>query len=109
MFRVLGTVPGIDQMKLGVSSDQNWIHPYLEYRAVANETGYRQVIRFYTFRACEANNQGSCCSDVGRNYCFTAMLPGLVTPGRMPSDWGTTDLEQKWKSTCGVNATSLFE
>jgi hypothetical protein len=109
MFRVLKTVPGVDHVKLGASSYQNWIHPYLEYRATADETGYRQVIRYDAERACTVDNPHNCCSTADRDYCFVAILSGLTASGTEPSDWGTRDIDRKWKSACGVTALGYFE
>jgi hypothetical protein len=47
----------------------------------------------------------------GQSYSFATGLPiGLFTPGapRPPyDDWGTGDLEKRWKSLCGAEATTI--
>ena len=102
MFRVLRTVPGIDHVRLGVENDQNWLHPYLEYRAKADERGFRPTMRYNAERACTADNRHNWCSR------FVVLLSGLTSPGKEPSDWGTRDINKKWKSACGVTAVGFF-
>jgi len=110
MTNVLKTqVSGIDNIKIDVWNDGHWLHPYVQYRAAADKSGFRYVVQFIAYPKCSPNPKESCCSDTGRDYCFSAVLPGIVGPGERLSDWGTSKVQKKWKDVCGINADAVYD
>jgi hypothetical protein len=118
MFHVLRQIPGIDNVKLEVSDDERWIHPYLEYRIAPNRDGYATVVHFGPERPCLAGYSVNCCPPNDRNqYCFMTIQSGILrsgttTPGTVPSDGGSIipdALLEKWKAECGVSPETLIE
>jgi hypothetical protein len=101
MVAVLKKEPGIDEAKLGVTDRAGWVHPYVEYRSVADKDGYRQVVHFEASRGTLGESK--------KDYYFETVLSGLFTPGNGPNDWGASAFIDKWKAECGVDATILFE
>ena len=99
MFRVLRATPGVDHAQLGVSDSDGWVHPYLEYRAKA-EQGSRPTIRFDAVKQDPSDSA---------SYVFLTLLVGLVPPGEArPPDHGTGALIRRWRTECGANVNALF-
>lgn len=43
------------------------------------------------------------------DYSFMTFLSGFGSGPAGPNDWGTGDIERKWKRQCGANAGTLFQ
>jgi hypothetical protein len=92
MLKVLKTVPGVSEPRLGNATSSGWTHPFLEYRA-AEDSHWEQPTRFDAQK-----------SDDGR-FWFMSMLPGMGT-----IDTHVTDVVVlKWKAQCTVEAAVLLE
>ena len=90
MLKVLETVPGVSEPRLGKATNGDVAHPFLEYRA-AEGSRWVQPTRF-TFQE----------SSEGHGY-FMATLPGIG-----PIDTHVTDIiVKKWETTCGARALVL--
>ena len=102
MLGVLRTVPGIDQVELGVwQPPKEKAVPYLQYRAVADKDGYRLIVRFTAETGRTRDGKAS--------YYFTAVMNGLVAGGEPgPREGGASAIERRWKADCGVEANMLF-
>ncbi len=93
MLKVLKTVPGVSEPRLGNASSAGSTRPFLEYRAT-EASRWKQPTRFALQR-----------SPDGQVY-FMAVLPGNV----IPSDTHVTNVVvQRWKAQCGADATVLME
>jgi hypothetical protein len=110
MATTLKKIPVIDQVKVGIYRDGRMILPYVSFRAAPDRHGYRYTVAYAAYMACPMRHRlGMCCSTKDRNYCFSADLPGLFSsnePG--PSDWGTPEIEKRWKAECGVSAIATY-
>lgn len=100
MLRVLKSVPGIDNIEMGVSDVGGWSHPFLQYRAKAEADGYRATIRF------EATKSFYSSSD--RKPFFIVALSGIASPGEDPPTYGTGAVAKLWEEKCDVHAMVLF-
>jgi hypothetical protein len=91
MLKVLNTVPGVSEARLGTSTNGGWIHPFLKYRA-AEESHWVQPTRFDLQKSDKAK------------VWFMATLPGMGT-----LDTHVTNVVvQEWKQQCGVVAVVLL-
>ena len=100
MLRVLKSVPGIDDAEMGVSDTGDWLHPFLQYHAVAETNGFRATTRF------EATRDFHSSSD--QKTFFRALISGLAPPGEEPPDYGTGAMAKLWEKKCNVHVMVLF-
>jgi hypothetical protein len=91
MLKVLRTVPGVSEPRIGNSTSDGWTHPYLEYRA-AEDSHWEQPTRFDVQK-----------SHDGR-FRFMAVLPGV---GGIDIHV-TNNVVKEWKERCGVEAVVLL-
>jgi hypothetical protein len=91
MLKVLKTVPGVSEPRLGNVTTGGWTHPFLEYRA-AEESRWIQPTRFDV----QKRDDG--------HILFMAMLPGMSA-----LDTHVTNVVvQEWKVQCGVAAIVIL-
>ena len=95
MYKVLKTVPGVSEPKLGYVTSGGWTHPFLEYRA-AESNSWVQPTRFEVRKGRDGK------------YYFLAYLPGQVPPDIVYLDNHVTDaVMQKWRTQCNVDVTAI--
>jgi hypothetical protein len=91
MLKVLKTVPGVSEPRLGNATTGGWTHPFLEYRA-AEESRWIQPTRFDVQKPDDGH------------ILFMGTLPGVG-----PLDTHVTDVVvQQWKLQCGVAAIVIL-
>ena len=96
MYKVLKTVPGVTEPKLGYETSDGWTHPFLEYRA-AEANSWGGPMRFHAKKP-----------DNGK-FWFLAITPGRILPAVGHVDIHVTDaVVDKWKAQCRVDANVLF-
>jgi hypothetical protein len=105
MATVLRNVPRIDQVEVGVYRHGRTAFPYVRFLAAPDRNNNRETISYSAHMACWAKN-GTCETFDGRNYMFVATLPGWDQP--RPTNWGTPEIEHRWKAECGVHATVVY-
>jgi hypothetical protein len=100
MLGVLKETPGVRNAKLGVSNDEGWTHPYLEYEP-DEKARWVKPTRFDLFKP----------RDIDRGpYEFQATVSGLVVSNEPGPDLHvTSSVVKEWKVRCGVNAYVLTD
>ncbi len=89
MYKVLKTMPGVSEPKIGYVTREGWTHPFLEYRA--EETN--RWVQPTHFEA-RADNE---------KYWFEALVPGIIDPRVGHIDIHVTDaVVERWKTQCRV-------
>jgi hypothetical protein len=105
MYASLGSVAGIDQVRLGDEERRGWAFPYLEFRAAPDRDGDRQTVRYVANPACtlqaDDNREDFHCEPHGGAYTFVADLPRAHVKG-------IGAIEKRWQRDCGVTARSFF-
>ncbi len=96
MYKVLKTVPGVSEPKVGYVTSDGWTHPFIQYRA-AEQDSWLEPTRFDVKRSDH------------HKYHFLAILPGMVPPGGRLDLHVTEAVTQKWRSECSVDAEVLLE
>jgi hypothetical protein len=107
MATVLRSMRDISQVEIGVYRRHGrTAYPYVRFLAAPDKHDNRETISYAAYLACRAKN-GTCETFDGRNYMFVATLPGLWDQPR-PTNWGTPEIEHRWKAKCGVDATAVY-
>ena len=109
--QVLHETPGVDRIEWESIRSAGWTGPYLQFRAIADETGYRQIVHYITQPPCPVDPSKprvNCCINAGFDHCFMTFLSGITTSARPANDWGTVEIEKRWAKRCGVHAWGLF-
>jgi hypothetical protein len=97
MLKVLKTVLGVSEPKLGYATSEGWNHPFLEYRA-EERNSWGKPMRF------EAQKKV-----IPHQYWFLAITSGRVLPDIGHVDIHVTEaVMQQWKAQCNVDANVLF-
>jgi hypothetical protein len=100
MLRVLKSVPGIDHVKMGVTDNLGWVHPFLEYRAVPEPDGYRAIVVFEAIKEYKPSDEKS---------SFEASLSGLMSPGQSELPlYGSTEIAKLLDDKCDVRVDVLL-
>jgi hypothetical protein len=101
MSGVLRKTPDIDHINLGVENSSGWVHPFLEYRAPADDEGHRPTIRFVAQKTGAPGHEA---------YAFVAVLPiTFISHEPGPIDWGTITVAKKLQSVCQASVSVQFE
>jgi hypothetical protein len=91
MLKILKAMPDVIEPKLGATTTEGWVHPFLEYRAAEALTKFDPI----RFVAEKSDNGG---------FSFLAVKSGLGSP-----EFHVTDVViKKWKALCDANANVLF-
>lgn len=101
MVNVLGTTPGVDDVRSGVSQTDGHTEAFVEYR-YHESNGQLGVVRFVAYQS--ANSKNSV------HFVAVAVMNGLMTPGSPgPPNFGVAKITRLWKLKCHVSAYELFE
>jgi hypothetical protein len=99
MVNVLGTAPGVDHVRSGVSQTDGHTEAFVEYR-YHESNGHLDLVRFVAYQSANSKN----------SVQFVAALNGLMTPGSPgPPDFAAVKVTRLWKLKCDVSAYELFE
>lgn len=95
MLKVLESVPGVSDAKLGEATQTGVARPYVQYHAAERYPG-GQLVRFTLWQ----HNKGS--------LWFVAGMSGQVGPSGTIDIHVTDDVTHQWSIKCGVSANVLF-
>jgi hypothetical protein len=103
MRDALKTIPGVEQVTVGVVNAKSWaevdspvwVHAFIDYRYTEKD-GKWQGLRF------EAHGRSD-------QYFFQVVLGGIYSPDEKgPPTWGTENVIDIWKERCSVSAVAFF-